>query len=82
MNENRTERFEDVKPIDYERLAYVDFKLFFTGTIKRSDMKDMFDLGDAAASKVFSRYKIFDLTIWIMLDNSIPILLIEGRLSL
>lgn len=59
MNENRTERFEDVKPIDYERLAYVDFKLFFTGTIKRSDMKDMFDLGDAAASKVFSRYKDF-----------------------
>ena len=59
MNKNKTERFEDVKPIDYERLAYVDFKLFFTGTIKRSDMKDMFDLGDAAASKIFSRYKDF-----------------------
>ena len=59
MDEIRTKRFEDSKPVDYERLAYVDFKLFFTGTIKRSDMKDMFDLGDAAASKVFSQYKGF-----------------------
>ena len=57
MEEKISERFEDVKPLDAERLAYIDFKLFFTGTIKRSDMKDMFDLGDAAASKVFSRYK-------------------------
>lgn len=57
MNKQNTERLEDLKPLDAERLAYVDFKLYFTGTIKRSDMKDMFDLGDAAASKIFSKYK-------------------------
>lgn len=57
MEQQNFERLRELKSLDAERLAYIDFKLYFTGTIKRADMKDMFDLGDGAASKVFGQYK-------------------------
>lgn len=40
----------------FERLAYIDFKLQFTGFVKRSEIGDMFNVADAAASKAISEY--------------------------
>ncbi|MDE1309332.1 transcriptional regulator [Vibrio aestuarianus subsp. cardii] len=51
--------FEHLKienPGNAERLAYVDFKLRFTGVVKRSDICEMFSLGEAAASKIIAEY--------------------------
>lgn len=39
-----------------ERLAYIDFKLKFTGFLRRSDMKDTFGLAEAAASRMLTLY--------------------------
>lgn len=39
-----------------DRLAYIDFMLRFTGIVKRSDIGEMFNLSDAAASKVLAEY--------------------------
>ncbi|WP_135459105.1 WYL domain-containing protein [Vibrio echinoideorum] len=39
-----------------DRLAFIDFKLRYTGIIKRSDIGEMFNIGNAAASKAISDY--------------------------
>jgi len=39
-----------------ERLAYIDFKLRFTGVIKRSDLNRTFGLSDASASRMLAEY--------------------------
>ena len=39
-----------------ERMAYIDFKLRFTGSINRSDLHNMFGLAEASASKMMARY--------------------------
>ncbi|TOB11095.1 transcriptional regulator, partial [Vibrio parahaemolyticus] len=39
-----------------ERLAYVDFKLFFTGKVSRADLKGAFGIAEAAASRVLTEY--------------------------
>lgn len=39
------------------RLAYIDFRLRFTGVVNRSDLRETFGLAEAAASKVLSVYK-------------------------
>lgn len=39
-----------------ERLAYIDFKLRFTGVIRRSDLNREFGLAEAAASRMLSLY--------------------------
>lgn len=39
-----------------DRMAYIDFKLRFTGSLKRSDMQDTFGLAEAAASRMFTMY--------------------------
>ncbi|TOM09453.1 transcriptional regulator, partial [Vibrio parahaemolyticus] len=38
------------------RLAYIDFKLFFTGRVSRADLKDAFGIAEAAASRVLTEY--------------------------
>lgn len=40
-----------------ERLAYIDFKLRFTGMVRRTDLKDEFGLAEAAASRMLSLYR-------------------------
>lgn len=57
------------KPVDYlafekvhgiqkaERMLFIDFRLRFTGTIRRSDITEQFGVLDAAASKEISEYK-------------------------
>ncbi|MCG9727449.1 MULTISPECIES: WYL domain-containing protein [Vibrio] len=41
-----------------ERMAYIDFKLRFTGSINRSDLHHMFGLAEASASKMMARYSL------------------------
>lgn len=51
--------YRDLKAEDVslaERMAYIDFKLQFTGTINRSDLKNMFGLAEAASSKMMKMY--------------------------
>lgn len=40
-----------------ERMAFIDFQLGFTGTIKRSDITEQFGVADSAASKEIAEYK-------------------------
>lgn len=40
-----------------ERLAYIDFRLRFMGSINRSHITDLFGIADAAASNEISEYK-------------------------
>lgn len=40
-----------------ERMAFIDFQLRFTGTIKRSDITEQFGVADSAASKEIAEYK-------------------------
>ena len=42
-----------------ERLAYIDFKLRFTGHVKRRDLYDEFGLAEAAASRMMTLYNSF-----------------------
>ncbi|CAE6883731.1 WYL domain [Vibrio sp. B1FIG11] len=39
-----------------DRMAYIDFKLRFTGSINRSDLHHMFGLAEASASKMMTKY--------------------------
>ncbi|WCP69431.1 transcriptional regulator [Vibrio tubiashii] len=39
-----------------DRFAYIDFKLRFTGVVRRADIGEMFSIGEAAASKALSEY--------------------------
>ena len=39
-----------------ERIAYIDFKIRFTGFINRSDLANMFGLASAAASNMMTKY--------------------------
>ena len=41
-----------------ERLAYVDFKLRFTGRISRLDLGETFGIAEAAASRVLTEYGV------------------------
>ncbi|AUV85909.1 WYL domain-containing protein [Vibrio campbellii] len=42
-----------------ERMAYIDFKLMFTGSINRSDLNRMFGLAEASASKMMAKYSSY-----------------------
>lgn len=44
------------KPNIAERLAYIDFKLRFTGIVKRSEIGEMFNIAEAASSKMLAEY--------------------------
>ncbi|OEG75641.1 transcriptional regulator [Shewanella colwelliana] len=51
--------FEELKnsyPKTADRLAFIDFMLRFTGVVKRSGISEMFNLSDAASSKVLAEY--------------------------
>ena len=40
-----------------QRLAYIDFKLYFTGKVTRSEIVSHFELGLAAATRDLKFYK-------------------------
>ena len=41
-----------------QRLAYIDFKLYFTGIVTRSEIVNHFELGLAAATRDINYYKV------------------------
>ena len=49
-------QLQDEVGANAERLAFIDFKLRFTGLIRRSDMKEAFGLAEAAASRMLTQY--------------------------
>ncbi|MNZ58005.1 hypothetical protein D3C78_760020 [compost metagenome] len=40
-----------------ERLVYIDFRLYFTGSVSRIDLMDRFGIGGAAATRDFAQYR-------------------------
>lgn len=40
-----------------ERLVYIDFRLYFTGAVSRTDLMDRFGVGAAAATRDFAQYR-------------------------
>lgn len=43
--------------IQRERLSYIEFRLYFLGTVGRQDLKDRFGVAPAAATRDFAEYK-------------------------
>ncbi|MEF1336715.1 transcriptional regulator, partial [Vibrio rotiferianus] len=39
-----------------KRLAYIDFKLFFTGHVSRADLNEVFGIAEAASSRALTEY--------------------------
>ncbi len=39
------------------RLSYIDFKLYFLGELRRTDIMDHFGIGPAAATRDITAYK-------------------------
>ncbi|ERO63248.1 helix-turn-helix transcriptional regulator [Pseudomonas piscis] len=47
----------DYSQAQRERLVYIDFRLYFTGMVSRTDLMDRFGLGAAAATRDFAQYR-------------------------
>ncbi|PSC99302.1 hypothetical protein C7D74_30705 [Klebsiella pneumoniae] len=41
------------------RLAFIDFKVFYTGMLSRIDIMNEFDVSEITASRVISQYREF-----------------------
>jgi len=71
-----------------ERLAYVDFKLRFTGHISRADLGEVFGIAEAAASRVLKEYSELreynktQKTNTILRESFSPLISIEGETAL
>jgi hypothetical protein len=52
-----TDRVPDVPRAQLERLAYIDFRLFFLGELKRGDLMERFGIGPAGATRDIAMYK-------------------------
>ncbi len=75
-----------------ERIAFIDFKLRFTGIVKRSDLHEAFGMSDATASRVISKYNelrnnnlIYDRNKKvnsIQLDTYEPLILLDAEVAL
>lgn len=48
---------QDAGGAQRERLAYVDFRLFFLGEVSRADISGRFDVAPAVATRDFARYR-------------------------
>ncbi|ARD20852.1 WYL domain-containing protein [Shewanella japonica] len=78
--------------INAERLAYIDFKLRFTGVIKRQDLYNEFGLAEAAASRMITLYKqyrkdnfFYDSKVKvnsIKLDSYVPLIPLDSETGL
>lgn len=47
----------DYSQAQRERLVYIDFRLYFTGSVSRADLMDRFGVGAAAATRDFAQYR-------------------------
>ncbi|MDF1484171.1 MAG: WYL domain-containing protein [Alcaligenaceae bacterium] len=50
-------RMADMRHKQRERLAYIDFKLYFLGELRRQDLLDRFEIGLAGATRDITEYK-------------------------
>ena len=70
------------------RLAYVDFKLLFTGRVSRADLKNAFGIAEASASRVLTEYSRFrpnnktQKTNTIKRDLFEPLFIMDAQLAL
>lgn len=51
------ERLEDLSLTQRERLAFIEFRLYFMGEVKRADIIARFGVGPAVATRDFAMYK-------------------------
>ena len=50
-------KLADISQAQQERLFHIDFKLYFLGSVNRSDLVERFGIKEAAASRDLSQYK-------------------------
>ena len=50
-------KLEQISYAQKQRLAFIDFSLFFKGHLSRQDLLDKFEVGLSAASRDFTTYK-------------------------
>tara|TARA_R110001583_G_scaffold1612_4_gene12706 strand:- start:4029 stop:4922 length:894 start_codon:yes stop_codon:yes gene_type:complete len=85
-------KLQDLVGSNAERMAFIDFKLQFTGIINRSDLYNEFGIAEAAASRMFTQYSklrptnmIYDRALKanaIQVQSFNPLLLIEAETAL
>ncbi|MEI7254051.1 WYL domain-containing protein [Dickeya dadantii] len=59
---NHLKSFSDIQRDDFiiaERMAYIDFRLNYTGRISRNDLGDTFGLAEASATRVLRQYNTY-----------------------
>lgn len=49
--------FADVSQAQLERLAFIEFRLYFLGDVRRQDLMERFNIASAAATRDFAEYK-------------------------
>lgn len=57
MNFPTEHTFADVSQAQLERLAFVEFRLYFLGDVRRQDLIERFNIASAAATRDFALYK-------------------------
>lgn len=55
--DNIQEKLAEISQAQQERLFHIDFKLYFLGSVNRSDLVERFGIKEAAASRDLSQYK-------------------------
>ena len=85
-------KLQDLVGTNAERMAFIDFKLQFTGIINRSDLNYGFGIAEAAASRMLTQYSqlrpanmIYDRTLKanaIQIEHFNPLLFLEAETAL
>ena len=57
MNSQSIPSLEALSQVQRERLAYIDFRLYFLGEVRRQDLISRFGVAPAAATRDFTQYK-------------------------
>lgn len=57
MTNLTTNPFADVSQAQLERLAFIEFRLYFLGDVRRQDVMERFNIAPAAATRDFALYK-------------------------
>lgn len=55
--QNYSDVFSSLSLAQRERLAYIEFRLFFLGEVRRQDLMDRFGIAPAAATRDFAHYR-------------------------
>ena len=57
MNTMATPTFSNLSQSQLERLAFIEFRLYFLGDVRRQDLIERFNIASAAATRDFTLYK-------------------------